>query len=59
MIEKDAIKAGPVQSQDPDKSVWEYDGDGKKIYKVDQGYNRKTLYTKEHYYGTHFWRNRF
>ena len=33
---------------DPDKRVWEYDGDGTKIYKLDQGYCKKTLYTKEH-----------
>ena len=57
MSDKEA-KAGPAQSHDPDKRVWEYDGDGTKIYKLDQGYTRKTLYTKEHYYGTHFWRNR-
>ena len=53
------VKAGPLQSHDPEKRVWEYDGDGQKIYKVNQGYMKKTLYTKEHYYGTHFWRNRF
>lgn len=28
----------------PDKRVWEYDGDGTKIYKLDQGYLSKTLY---------------
>ena len=59
MIEKNDMKEGPIQSHDPDFRVWEYDGDGKKIYKVNQGYKKKTLYTKEHYYGTHFWRNRF
>ena len=53
------VKSGPLQSHDPEERVWEYDGDGTKIYKVDQGYHKKTLYTKEHYYGTHFWRNRF
>ena len=30
----------------PDERVWEYDGDGTKIYKLDQGYNRKTIYTE-------------
>lgn len=42
-----------VQSHDPDKRVWEYDGDGNKIYKLDQGYQNKTPYTS-----THFWRGR-
>ena len=54
----DDVKEGPVQSHDPDERVWEYDDDGQKIYKVNQGYNKKTSYTKEHYYGTHFWKNR-
>ena len=40
----------------PDLRVWEYDGDGTKIYKLDQGYNRKTVYTKEHYFNVHFWK---
>ena len=40
----------------PDLRVWEYDGDGTKIYKLDQGYNRKTVYTKEHYLNVHFWK---
>ncbi len=52
------IKEGPVQSHDPDERVWEYDGDGNKIYKLNQGYEKKTLYTKTHYYGTHFWKGR-
>jgi len=52
------MKEGPVQSHDPDQRVWEYDGDGNKIYKLDQGYQQKTLYTKVHYYGTHFWKGR-
>ena len=43
---------------DPDKRVWEYDGDGTKIYKPDQGYQKKTLYSKEHYWGTHWWKGR-
>ena len=47
-----------VTEIDPDKRVWEYDGDGTKIYKPDQGYQKKTLYTKEHYWGTHWWRGR-
>ena len=42
----------------PDERVWEYDGDGTKIYKLDQGYNRKTVYTKEHYLNVHFWKGR-
>ena len=42
----------------PDLRVWEYDGDGQRIYKLNQGYNKKTPYTKDHYYGTHFWKNR-
>ena len=54
----DDVKEGPIQSHDPDERVWEYDDDGQKIYKANQGYNKKTLYTKEHYYGTHFWKNR-
>ena len=52
------IKWGPVQSHDPDQRVWEYDGDGNKIYKITEGYGKKTLYTKEHYWGTHFWKSR-
>ena len=42
----------------PDLRVWEYDGYGTKIYKLDQGYNRKTVYTKEHYLNVHFWKGR-
>ena len=52
------MKEGPVQSHDPDQRVWEYDGDGNKIYKLDQGYQQKTPYTSSHYYGTHFWKGR-
>ena len=29
---------------DPDKRVWEYDGDGQKIYKPNQGYPSKTKF---------------
>ena len=54
----DDEKEGPIQSHNPEERVWEYDDDGTKIYKANQGYNRKTVYTKEHYYGTHFWKNR-
>ncbi len=32
---------------DPDKRVWEYDGDGNRIYKVSQGFISKRLYEKE------------
>ena len=42
-----------------DLRFWEYDGDGTKIYKLDQGYNRKTIYTEEHYRKVHFWKGRF
>ena len=35
-------KDGPFQSHDPDWRVWEYDDDGTKIYKADQGYQKKT-----------------
>ena len=52
------MKEGPVQSHDPDQRVWEYDGDGNKIYKLDQGYQKKTPYTSAHYWGTHFWKSR-
>ena len=44
---------GPVQSHNPDERVWEYDGDGKKIYKLDEGYQKKTPYTE-----SHFWKDR-
>ena len=47
-----------IMEIDPDKRVWEYDGDGTKIYKPDQGYQKKTLYTKEQYWGTHWWKGR-
>tara|TARA_Y100000992_G_scaffold223810_1_gene155713 strand:- start:1219 stop:1395 length:177 start_codon:yes stop_codon:yes gene_type:complete len=56
LVDKKKIKVTEIV--DPDKRVWEYDGDGTKIYKLDQGYRRKTLYTKEHYWGTHWWRGR-
>ena len=49
---------GPIQSLDPAWRCWEYDGDGTKIYKVTEGYNKKTQYTKQHYYGVHFWKGR-
>ena len=55
MVDKKKIDAIEL---DPDKRVWEYDDDGTKIYKPDQGYQKKTLYTKEHYWGTHWWRGR-
>ena len=51
-------KEGPVQSHDPDRRVWEYDDDGKKIYKASEGYPCKTYYSKDHYYKIHFWRGR-
>ena len=35
-------KALGIDQIDPDKRVWEYDDDGTKIYKVDQGYPTKT-----------------
>lgn len=57
-MKKDDIKEGPVQSHNPDERVWEYDDDGTKIYKANQGYQQKTPYTSSHYYGTHFWKNR-
>jgi len=44
---------------DPDKRVWEYDGDGTKIYKIQEGYGCKTLYTEEHFLNIHFWKGRF
>ncbi len=50
--------SGPVQSLDPAWRCWEYDGDGTKIYKVTEGYNKKTPYTKKHYYSVHFWKGR-
>ena len=34
-------KALGIDQIDPDKRVWEYDDDGTKIYKVDQGYHTK------------------
>ena len=47
-----------MQSHNPDERVWEYDGDGKKIYKLDEGYQKKTPYTESHFFGTHFWKDR-
>ena len=55
MVDKKKINIIEI---DPDKRVWEYDGDGTKIYKPDQGYQKKTLYSKEHYWGTHWWKGR-
>jgi hypothetical protein len=52
------MKEGPVQSHDPSKRVWEYDGDGNKIYKLDQGYQNKTPYTEEHWFKVGFWKGR-
>ena len=43
---------------DPDQRVWEYDGDGNRIYKPSEGYGCKTLYTPEHYVNVHFWKKR-
>ena len=57
-MQKNDIKEGPIQSHNPDERVWEYDDDGTKIYKANQGYGQKTPYTNAHYYGTHFWKNR-
>ena len=31
---------------DPDNWIWEYDGDGKRIYKEDQGFISKRLYAQ-------------
>lgn len=31
---------------EPDKRVWEYDGDGTKIYKLDQGYDKRLFTPK-------------
>ena len=28
---------------DPEEREWEYDGDGRKIYKVEAGYSQKTV----------------
>ena len=42
----DDVKEGPVQSHNPDERVWEYDDDGQKIYKVNQGYNKKNIVYK-------------
>ena len=47
-----------IQSPDPSERDWEYDGDGTKIYKLDQGYQQKTVYTEEHYLNVHFWKGR-
>lgn len=32
---------------DPSNRMWEYDGDGKRIYKVKAGYSQKTLYEEK------------
>jgi|TARA_B110000240_G_C13437386_1_gene426497 hypothetical protein len=29
---------------DPEEREWEYDGDGRKIYKVEAGYSQKTVW---------------
>ena len=52
------MKEGPVQSHDPDKRVWEYDSDGAKIYKLEQGYQNKTPYTEGHWFKVGFWKGR-
>lgn len=49
---------GPVQHLDPAWRCWEYDDDGTKIYKVTEGYNKKTPYTHKHYWSVHFWKGR-
>ena len=41
-------KALGIDQIDPDKRVWEYDDDGTKIYKVDQGYPTKTPVSYTH-----------
>jgi len=51
-------KEGPIQSHDPNLRAWEYDGDGTKIYKLEQGYRNKTPYTKEHWFKVGFWKGR-
>ncbi|MEE2932253.1 MAG: hypothetical protein VX941_02385 [Pseudomonadota bacterium] len=38
---------------DPDKRVWEYDGDGNRIYKENQGFIAKRLYTAIRSSGRH------
>lgn len=58
MDKKEEIEWGPVQSHNPEQRIWEYNRFGDKIYKITEGYNKKTLYTKEHYWGTHFWKDR-
>ena len=57
----DEVDFSPEQIREiiPELRVWEYDGDGTKIYKLDQGYDKKTPYTKKHYYSIHFWKGRF
>jgi len=55
MKEEDKMKLAPI---DPDQRVWEYDGDGTKIYKIEEGYSLKTLYTEDHYLTVHFWKKR-
>ena len=36
---------------DPDEREWEYDGDGRKIYKVEAGYYQKTVWEEFVKYG--------
>lgn len=57
-MKSDNENEGPVQSHNPDERIWEYDGDGNKIYKLSEGYSHKTSYTNLHFFGTHFWRGR-
>ena len=42
-LKRSAKKLDP----DPDKRIWEYDGDGKRIYKENQGFSSKRLYTRD------------
>ena len=42
-------KALGIDQIDPDKRVWEYDDDGTKIYKVDQGYPTKNDHVESDY----------
>ena len=44
-----------IQSIDPAKRLWEYDGDGKKIYKIEAGFTGKTEWDG----GYALWKKRF
>ena len=44
-----------IQSIDPAKRLWEYDGDGKKIYKLEAGFTVKTEWDG----GYALWKKRF